>query len=547
MTGDLASQAAERVRADAETCAVLVVGAGPTGLLIASELQRRGVPCHLIDARPAPSRWNRATVIHPLSLQIFESLGLAKRFLDAGCRQRVIKLHSNGQVLGTMNLATCGSIYGFNLGQSQEVTESILTGYLHEQGGTVNRSSRLVGLTMHDDGVLAEIERDGYLYQVRAKWIVGCDGVRSAVRELGGIGFEGHDIAQPWAVFDATLVGWAESFETTFVYFDTLPVILTAIPGHRWRVYLRPSSEQADLVADAASTVSAYAPAATFVDVENPARFQCHTRMAAQFRSGPVFLAGDAAHVCTPAQGHGMNCGLQDAFNLAWKLALVYHGAADAGLLDSYEAERRPAADMVARSGDVMERALTMRGAGKRDRRDRELKAMLADPKARHLEILAEAELNVDYCRSPLVFGDANYLLAAGHSLPDAIPVEWPDGKRCGLHALAHRAGHTLMLLGGRMASVPMLLDLQAALRVLVVESPLFEAAVALSACTGLPLDIGYLEPSVVDLLGVGGITLLVMRPDGYVGLRADGDHLNALDRYRTLIGTDVLPECLVG
>ena len=126
---------------------VLVVGAGPTGLLLAAELQRRGVPCHLIDARPGPLHWDRATVVHPRSLEIFESLGLVGKFLDAGRKQRVVKIHSGGKVLGTMDLSTCGSSYGFNLGVSEEVTESILTDYLHQQGGEVNHSSRLVGLT----------------------------------------------------------------------------------------------------------------------------------------------------------------------------------------------------------------------------------------------------------------------------------------------------------------------------------------------------------------------------------------------------------------
>src|ERR1700743_1625309 len=128
--------------------AVLVVGAGPTGLLLAAELCRRGVPCHLVDAQPAPLHWDRATVVHPRSLQIFESLGLVEKFLAAGCRQRVIKVHSDGELLGTIDLAGCGSIYGFNVGLSEEVTESILTDYLQQHGGQGNRSFPLGGVTI---------------------------------------------------------------------------------------------------------------------------------------------------------------------------------------------------------------------------------------------------------------------------------------------------------------------------------------------------------------------------------------------------------------
>jgi 2-polyprenyl-6-methoxyphenol hydroxylase-like FAD-dependent oxidoreductase len=518
---------------------VLVVGAGPTGLLLASELARRGVPCHLIDARPGPLHWDRATVVHPRSLQIFESLGLVERFLEAGCRQRLVKIHSDGELLGTMDLSDCGSVYGFNLGVSEEVTESILTEYLRQHGGQVNRSSRLIGLTVNPDNrALAEIERDGNRYRVEARWVVGCDGLHSATRDLSGIGFEGHDILKPWAVFDTTLQGWTDTFEAIFAYFDALPVILTPIPGHRWRVYLRPSSEDSDLLADAASTLRAYAPSVSFVDVENPTRFHCHTRIASKFRSGPIFLAGDAAHLCTPTQGHGMNCGLQDAFNLAWKLALVHQGTAHETLLDSYEIERRPAAEVVAKSGDEVEYAMMMADPTERRSRNQTMRDTLADAKIRHHEIVAETELNVDYSSSPIVFGDAGSGLAAGHRLPDHVQVQMPEATPSRLHALCQRAGNTLLLIGGPDANMSTLLDLHAALQELVKDSTLFETAVTLSSCANLSDSIGRLDPAEASHLGIEGSTLLAVRPDGYVGLRSDRDHLIALERYSAFIQT---------
>ena len=518
--------------------AVLVVGAGPTGLLLASELQRRGIPCHLIDSRPAPMHWDRATVVHPRSLQIFESLGLAQKFLDAGCRQRAVKIHSNGKLLGKMELSSCGSSYGFNLGLSEEVTESILTEYLEKLGGTVNRSSRLVDLTQHSNGVLAEIERNGERYHVNSRWAVGCGGLHSPTREMSGIAFEGHDILKPWAVFDATLKNWTDTYEATFVYFGPHPTIFTAIPGHRWRVYLRPGSAESDLVEDASAALRIYAPAASFVDVENPTRFHCHTKIATSYRSGAVFLAGDAAHLCSPAQGHGMNCGLQDAFNLAWKLALVHNGHADPALLDSYEAERRPAATLVAQSGDEFENALTMTDPTECAARDQAIAAMIADPKTRQHEIVAETELNVDYSGSPIIAGDRNSNLAPGQRLPDLVEARQPDGQSCRLHQLAHRAGHTLLLLGGPTANNSTLTDLHAAAQKFASASPLFEAAIALGTRHNLSDQIGYLEPAAAGLLGVEGHTLLALRPDGYIGLRADRDHLNALERYHNLVQT---------
>jgi 2-polyprenyl-6-methoxyphenol hydroxylase-like FAD-dependent oxidoreductase len=517
---------------------VLVVGAGPTGLLLASELHRRGVDCHLIEARPAPLPWDRATVVHPRSLQIFEALGLSAKFLEAGCRQRSIKIHSNGKVLGTIDLTSCGSTYEFNLGLSEETTESILTDYLYQQGGEVNRSSRLVGLTPHANGALAEIDRNGERYQVGARWVVGCDGIHSPTRELSGIRLQGHDIPNIWAVFDATLQGWTDTFETTFVYFGAVPTIFTAIPGHRWRVYLRPSSPDSDLVEDASWALRTYAPEASFADVKNPTRFHCHTKVATRYRTGSVFLAGDAAHLCSPSQGHGMNCGLQDAFNLAWKLALVHHGIADPALLDTYEAERRPAAELVTKSGDDFEDALTMTDPKKCDERDQAIRAMIADPKARQHEIAAETELNIDYSPSPIIFGDANSSLAAGFRLPDTILVHRSDDPRPRLHRFAQRAGHTLTLLAGPSADASAFAGLHAGLQTFIAGSPLFEAVFAFSTNPDFPVQTGYLEPTTADRLGLHQITLLALRPDGYIGLRSDRDHLDQLERYRALIQT---------
>ena len=525
------------IKADNRVSA-LVVGAGPTGLLLASELHRRGVDCHMIEARPAPLPWDRATVVHPRSLQIFEALGLSGKFLEAGCRQRAIKIHSNGKVLGTIDLTTCGSIYEFNLGLSEEATESILTDYLHQQGGEVNRSSRLIALTPHANGVLAEVDRDGQRYRVDAHWVVGCDGIHSPTRELSGLHLEGHDIANTWAVFDATLDGWTDTFETTFVYFGAVPTIFTAIPGHRWRVYLQPSSPDSGLVADASWVLRTYAPEASFADVQNPQRFHCHTKVATQYRSEAVILAGDAAHLCSPAQGHGMNCGLQDAFNLAWKLALIHHGIAEPALLDTYEAERRPAAELVTKSGDDFEDALTTTDPKKCDDRDRAIRAMIADPKARQHEIVAETELNINYSQSPIVFGDAN------SSLPVRIlvyPTQFWSTSRSEeplprLHRFAQRAGHTLMLLAGPSADASAFADLHAALQTYIAGSPLFEAVFAFSTNPEFPAQTGYLEPTVSDRLGLQETTLLALRPDGYIGLRSEHDHLGALKRYRALI-----------
>ncbi|BBO33564.1 FAD-dependent monooxygenase [Lacipirellula parvula] len=516
---------------------VLIVGAGPTGLLLAAELQRRGVACRLIDANPEPLHWDRATVVHPRSLEIFESLGIVEPLLAAGVKQRRALIHSAGSVLGDIDLAICGSRYGFNIGISEEVTETILTGYLEQLGGHVQRASRLINLEQHADGVLATVDHNGATEQITAKWAVGCDGVRSVTRQLSGIELTGHDQPDPWAVFDTTIAGWPHSYEANYAYLDQPPVILTALAGRRWRVYLRPTSEQSDLETDAAATLQQYLPQISFTDVSHPTRFHCHTKVASHYRSGRVFLAGDSAHVCSPSQGHGMNSGLQDAFNLAWKLALVCQGRAAESILDSYEAERRPVAEMITASGYAFEQAQSITDPAERRARDEELRNIFSNPTTRHHESIAEAELDIEYCASPIVMGDRHDALAPGHRLPDTIKIRHGNGAAALLHELAHRPGHTAIVIAASPTAAERAVQLAATIESnggsLLVES----TATFIASDTDLHSH-AQLTAAAASQLGVNDLTLLLIRPDGHVGLRANRDHLEALRAYIELLGS---------
>ena len=235
-----------------------------------------------------------------------------------------------------------------------------------------------------------------------------------------------------------------------------------------------------------------HVPGVGFARVENPTRFRCHSRVADRYRSGRVLLAGDAAHACTPAEGHGMNTGLQDAFNLGWKLALVCRGEAGAGLLDTYEAERRPVAEQVVSSGADVEVAHAMTDPGERAARDAELRRMFADPDLVHHEAAAAAELDRSYPRSRAVAGDDNVLLAPGVLLPDTPQRLHEPHPRPGPHAARPRraAGTT-----------------RPGCDALVAE---FDAVV------------GTMDEAVAAQLGVVDVTILAVRPDRYVGLRDD-------------------------
>jgi hypothetical protein len=230
-----------------------------------------------------------------------------------------------------------------------------------------------------------------------------------------------------------------------------------------------------------------------------------------------------------------MNSGLQDAFNLAWKLALVCHGYCTPVLLDSYEAERRPVAEKITASGDAADLAETVTDSAERRARDETLRAMCNDPTSRHHEAIAEAELDVDYRGSPIVMGDEHGAIAPGQRLPDTIEVDLASGGACLLHELTIRAAHTALLIGGLSVQGERLGQLDSSIRARSGAS-VIEATVVLSTRSGDQAPCARLAPVAAEQLGVGEITLLVIRPDGHVGLRADSDHIEALAAYHALL-----------
>ena len=233
---------------------------------------------------------------------------------------------------------------------------------------------------------------------IKADWVVGTDGLHSKVRDAVGITFEGHDYPLHWGVVDAHYDKWPHPDDVIAVQFNP-PLISIPIGAGKWRMYFRGRPGETDLLPQIAEWLRNYAPDASLVDPDEPQLFHTHCRLASNFRAGRVLLAGDAAHACSPMEGHGMNTGIQDAFNLGWKLALVVKGEAPESLLESYNIERRAMAAIVGDSGDTVEATSALPG----NQGIEAIAAALAVADEQHKAAVAETELGLNYEESPIL------------------------------------------------------------------------------------------------------------------------------------------------
>jgi len=341
---------------------VLIVGAGPTGLMLANQLGRRGVRALIIDRHAGPSLETRALGVQARTLEIYSKLGIVDRALQLGKRATGANMWAQGRRAARIPLGDIGrdlSPYPFLLILGQDDNERLLGDALRNWGMAVQWNTELVALEQAPSHVTATLKQpDGTIRKISAAWVGGCDGARSAVRELSGIAFPGAPYEHVFFVADTQVTGdmvpdelnvylWKEGFHLLFPMRGT----------DHWRVVgILPSDLRGrdDLTfEDVIPSVRREAGAGlSFKGCSWFSTYRIHHRRAARFRDRRCFLLGDAAHIHSPVGAQGMNTGLQDAYNLAWKLALVVPGHADATLLDSYEDERIPVARLLLSTTD---------------------------------------------------------------------------------------------------------------------------------------------------------------------------------------------------
>jgi 2-polyprenyl-6-methoxyphenol hydroxylase-like FAD-dependent oxidoreductase len=348
---------------------VLIVGAGPVGMTVASELLRYGVPVRIVDKAPQRTDKSKALVLWSRTLELLDRGGGSAPFIDAGFKVGAVNFITGDKAIGHVSMAGVKSPYPYALMIPQSETERLLEERLRDLGVVVERQVELTTFKSSDDGVEAALRHpDGRETTVSADWLVGCDGAHSAVRHGLGAPFSGETLDSDWMLADVHMRGYPCPDTEASVYWhrDGVFVIFPISPG-RYRVL-------ADLPSSGAEhpPVPTLEHAQAIIDRRGPpglvafdpiwlAGFRINGRKVSSYRWGRVFLAGDAAHVHSPAGGQGMNTGMQDAFNLAWKLASVVRKTCDEHLLDSYSPERSKVGDEVLKGAERLTAVGTMR------------------------------------------------------------------------------------------------------------------------------------------------------------------------------------------
>jgi 2-polyprenyl-6-methoxyphenol hydroxylase-like FAD-dependent oxidoreductase len=345
---------------------ILIAGAGPTGLALAAELLRRGIMATIIDRQEAGANTSRACVVHARTLEVLEPLGATADLLAHGLKVPIFRVRDRNRVLLTVDFSEIASPYPFTLMIPQNEVEHCLLDHLDELGGVVVRPCALVGFTPAASDIEVQVINGGAPQTMKPRWLIGCDGMHSAVREQAGVAFVGGAYEQDFVLADVHMDWPLSREEVTLFYSADGLVVVAPLPEERFRIVATvehapelPSKDYMQSVLDRRGPT--VRPGRIHETVWS-SRFHIHHRVTETPRQGRILLCGDAAHVHSPAGGQGMNTGIQDAVSLAEALTETLRDGDDARL-DAWAARRHGVARGVVAMTDRMTRMATMKSA----------------------------------------------------------------------------------------------------------------------------------------------------------------------------------------
>ncbi|HZI57127.1 MAG TPA: NAD(P)/FAD-dependent oxidoreductase, partial [Verrucomicrobiae bacterium] len=387
---------------------VLIVGAGPVGLFLANECARRGLRWRLVEARSTQSEHSKALAIFPRTLEIFDMAGLAGPFLEAANRITSVAVITHDHRLAHMQFTPEESPYRFVAMVPQNVTERLLLEQLRHKGGAVEYETSFVSAVQHDGYVSTTLDQKGRRLELTAAFVVGCDGAHSAVRHLLNLPFEGAEYNDSFLLADIETNETLPADELQLCPSESGPVAIFPMSATRRRVVATIEKIEAD--APSLSLVQKILSERAPRGIEARALhwssyFRIHHRQVAQLRVGRMFIAGDAAHIHSPFGGQGMNTGLHDVWNLAWKLDLFLRGHGNEKLLDSYSAERRPVIKNVIETTHLLTKAMGTPNKFAQALRDTVIPMVSRLAPFQHAFVQRLSELGIAYCGSPIVEG----------------------------------------------------------------------------------------------------------------------------------------------